>query len=185
MLTRYRGSAWWLLWLWPLASIIRSRTDCSIRAGPGWAWSEIKQPERNCCLFTFIVFLTSLVHSHWSRASLVMLVPAILCHKEPARASKDSWLPCTERSYYRRPYAIKNQRGAGGYFAFLVGGFWMPELVLYCIRVLVKQFLGTVLDIEVDQSDYYLFTSIVFLTSYLTCWSTIPREVGGVVIDLS
>ena len=22
--------------------------------------------------------------SHWSRASLVMLVPAILCHKEPA-----------------------------------------------------------------------------------------------------
>ena len=27
----------------------------------------------------------------------------------------DSWLPCTERSYYRRPYAIKN---IGGYFAF-------------------------------------------------------------------
>ena len=26
--------------------------------------------------------------SHWSRASLVMRAPAILCHKEPARASK-------------------------------------------------------------------------------------------------
>ena len=60
-------------------------------------------------------------------------LPALLCHKEPARASKapsrgtqrvsacsslclygirDRWLQCTERSYYRRPYAIKNQRGA-------------------------------------------------------------------------
>ena len=29
----------------------------------------------------------------------------------------------------------------------------MPELVLYDIRLLAKQFLGTVLDIEVDQSD--------------------------------
>ena len=28
----------------------------------------------------------------------------------------------------------------------------MPELVLYGIRLLAKQFLGTVLDIEVDQS---------------------------------
>ena len=83
-----------------------------------------------------------------------------LCHK-------DSWLPCTERSYYRPPYAIKNQRGASSKAPSR--GLWMPELVLYCIRVLVKQFLGTVLDIEVDQSDYYLFTSIVFLTSYLTC----------------
>ena len=26
--------------------------------------------------------------SNWSRASLVMLAPAVLCHKEPARASK-------------------------------------------------------------------------------------------------
>ena len=25
---------------------------------------------------------------HWSRASLVMLAPAVVCHKEPARASK-------------------------------------------------------------------------------------------------
>ena len=28
----------------------------------------------------------------------------------------------------------------------------MPELVLYGIRLLLKQFLGTILDIEVDQS---------------------------------
>ena len=62
---------------------------------------------------------------HWSRASLVMLAPAILCHKEPARElgvfclllagslwHKHSWLPCTDRSYYRRPCAIKNQRRA-------------------------------------------------------------------------
>ena len=28
----------------------------------------------------------------------------------------------------------------------------MPDLVLYGIRLLVKQFLGTALDIEVDQS---------------------------------
>ena len=73
----------------------------------------------------------SRLDSHWSRASLVMLAPAVVCHKEPVRASKapyyglwnakyphciggyfacsslvlyvirDSWLPCTERSYYR------------------------------------------------------------------------------------
>ena len=30
----------------------------------------------------------TLLNSHWSRASLVMLAPAVLCHKEPARASK-------------------------------------------------------------------------------------------------
>ena len=31
-------------------------------------------------------------------------------------------------------------------------GLWMLALVLYGIRLLAKQFLGTVLDIEVDQS---------------------------------
>ena len=38
-----------------------------------------------------------------------------------------------------------------------MGVFCVPkplvELVLYGIRLLAKQFLGTVLDIEVDQSD--------------------------------
>ena len=29
---------------------------------------------------------------------------------------------------------------------------WMPELVLYGIRLLAKQFLGAILDIEVDHS---------------------------------
>ena len=33
-------------------------------------------------------------------------------------------------------------------------GLWMPELVLYDIRQLAKQLLGTVLDIEVDQSTF-------------------------------
>ena len=31
-------------------------------------------------------------------------------------------------------------------------GLWMPEVVLYGIRLLAKQFLGTILDMEVDQS---------------------------------
>ena len=42
------------------------------------------------------------------------------------------------------PYAKKNQPGAPS------RGLWMPELVLYSIRLLAKQFLGTVLDIEVE-----------------------------------
>ena len=95
--------------------------------------------------------------SHWSR---VLLAPALLCHKEPARRiqspllgalerkiplagslwHKDRWLPCTERSYYRRPYAIKNQRGASKIPQCvpkpLVGGFGCDELVLYGIREL-------------------------------------------------
>ena len=79
----------------------------------------------------------SLVHSHWSRnveARLSLVesnaAPALFCHKEPARRNtppllggillaprwfflwhkRDRWLPWTERIYYRRPYAIKNQR---------------------------------------------------------------------------
>ena len=54
------------------------------------------------------------------------------------------------------PYAIKNQRGAskippnGGILSSKAS---MPELVLYGIRLLAKQFLGSILDIEVDQSD--------------------------------
>ena len=62
----------------------------------------------------------TLLRSHWSRASLVLLAPAILCHKEPARPILPS------KGHY--------------------------SLVLYGIRLLAKKFLGTVLDIEVDQS---------------------------------
>ena len=29
----------------------------------------------------------TLLRSHWSRSSLVVLAPAVLCHKEPARES--------------------------------------------------------------------------------------------------
>ena len=53
------------------------------------------------------------------------------------------WLPCTEKIYYRRPYAIKNQRKARNtpqrrYFVPkpLVGGFGCIELVVYGIREL-------------------------------------------------
>ena len=88
--------------------------------------------------------------SHWS---ICLPLAGSLCHE-------DSWLPCTERSYYRRPYAIKNQRGAskippnGGILRSKAPsrGLWMPELVLYGIRELAKQFLGAILDIEVDNS---------------------------------
>ena len=61
-----------------------------------------------------------------------------------------------ERSSNRPPYAMKNQRGASkispdGGILHSIG--LMPELVLYGIRLLAKQFLGTFLDIEVDQSE--------------------------------
>ena len=60
-----------------------------------------------------------LVHLDVEDSSEELLAPALLCHKEPARRiqspllfclllagslwHKDSWFPCTERSYYRRP----------------------------------------------------------------------------------
>ena len=59
---------------------------------------------------------------------IVLLAPALLYHKQPARASKDpiglclllagslwykgSWLPCTKWIYYRRPYVLKNHESA-------------------------------------------------------------------------
>ena len=79
---------------------------------------------------TGIIFLISLVHSHWSRnveawlslvESFIMLkyfhgiaMTALLCHKEPAQGMKnapdiggilcpkDLWLTCTGRSYEGR-----------------------------------------------------------------------------------
>ena len=52
------------------------------------------------------------------------------------------------------PYATKNQREARKKPIVPKPplGFWMSELVLYGIRLLAKQLLGTVLDMEVDQS---------------------------------
>ena len=45
------------------------------------------------------------------------------------------------------PYVIKNQRGASP-----SRGLWMPELVLYGIRRLAKEIIGSILDMEVDHS---------------------------------
>ena len=36
----------------------------------------------------------------------------------------------------------------------------MPELVLYGLRLLAKQFLGAVLDMEVDQTDLEVGTEV-------------------------
>ena len=41
----------------------------------------------------------------------------------------------------------------------------MPELVLYGMRLLAKQFLQTILDIEVDQSGYNSTTTLARLYS--------------------
>ena len=46
---------------------------------------------------TLIGRAPTLLRSHWSRASLVMLAPAILCHKEPARASKEMGVFCVPK----------------------------------------------------------------------------------------
>ena len=42
------------------------------------------------------------------------------------------------------PYDIKNKRGAGGILLFKAPsrGLWMPELVLYGIRLLAQASLG-------------------------------------------
>ena len=106
-----------------------------------------------------------LVHSLWSRnvearLSLVEIFIMLLRQlsyaiknqlgppKPPTRVSacsslvlygiRDRWLPCTERSYYRRPNAIKNLRRAMRSKA-PSRGLWMPELVLYGIRELAEQ----------------------------------------------
>ena len=56
-----------------------------------------------------------------------VLLQAPLCHKEPARSKQN-----------------------------IVGGFGCDELVLYGIRELAEQFLGSNLDIEVDHSAKYI-----------------------------
>ena len=131
------------------------------RGEGGWCWSKAL-PLSGLGHYCLDI---RLVHSHWSRnvearlslveSFKVLLALAVLCHKEPARASKSPltgvfclllaaslWHktagevnPCTERSYYRQPYAIKNQR-----------------------LLLAKQILGTVLDIEVSQSGFLDWT---------------------------
>ena len=65
---------------------------------------------------------------------------------------------CSEELLRQQSYAIKNQRGGskippnGGILRSEASSreFWMPELVLYGIRLLAKQLLGTVLDMEIE-----------------------------------
>ena len=99
--------------------------------------------------------------SHWSR---VLLAPALLCHKEPARRIQSPLLGALERKiplggYFACSslvlYGIRiggfHARkgpiiGALGVFCVLkpqVGGFVSNELVLYSIRELAEQFLGS------------------------------------------
>ena len=75
-----------------------------------------------------------MVHSHWSRSN------------EARLSLVESFIVLLRQ----HSYAIKNQQGASK--KPLVGGFGCDELVLYGIRVLVEQLLGTVLDIEVDHT---------------------------------
>ena len=57
-----------------------------------------------------------------------------LCHKEPARSKQNTPLGV---------FCVPKPQ---------VGGFGCDELVLYGIRELAEQFLGPLLDIEVDHS---------------------------------
>ena len=54
---------------------------------------------------------------------------------------------CSEEWLRQQSYAMKNQ---------LLGGFGTcSSLVLYGIRFLAREFLGTILDIEVDHSETF------------------------------
>ena len=82
--------------------------------------------------FVFITVWSTLIGrgmsrlgSHWSKASPVMLAPAILCHKEPARRIQSPLLGALERKIPQ-----------GGYFA-------CSSLVLYGIRELAPALLST------------------------------------------
>ena len=79
----------------------------------------------------------SRLDSHWSRASLVMLAPAVLCHKEPARASKAP----------RGGFGTQNTP-IGWYFA-------CSSLVLYGIRLLAPASLGKLSTNESRASTFF------------------------------
>ena len=82
---------------------IRSRSEQVSQTVPDWS--------------SFIGRAPIILRSHWSRASLVMLAPVILCHKEPDNHIQ-SPLPLV---------AMKNQQGA-------VGGIGSPSwfFIIYC-----------------------------------------------------
>ena len=91
-----------------------------------------------------LVHILEILCSHWR--NLTMLATG-LCHNNILKACKMQfvpfsvllWLPCTERIYYRHPYAIKTQRKArNDPKPLVVGGFECLELWLYGIRELAS-----------------------------------------------
>ena len=64
--------------------ILRLQSDCGIPLSV--CFSAHKDEDYQAVWSTLIGRGMSRLGSHWSRASRVVLSPAILCHKEPARA---------------------------------------------------------------------------------------------------
>ena len=86
--------------------------------------------------------------------------PTVLCHKEPARASKAPYKGlCNANNPHWWYFACSSLVLYGIRKVVFcvpkpqVGGFGCPSWFIYGIRLLAKQFLGTFLDIEVDQSE--------------------------------
>ena len=97
---------------------------------------------------------SSLVHSHWSRnlearLSLVESFMVRWCYT----SIRDRWLPCTERSYYRRPYAIRNQRRHK--MPSMSGAFCMPW-AWHSIATLCKYFNTMKLSTNESQASTFL-----------------------------
>ena len=87
--------------------------------------------------------------SHWSRASPVMLAPAILCHKEPARASKAPYQGLWNAKY---PHI-----------------FACPSLVLYVIRIVgFHARKGPI--IGANENSGYISSTSLSRTGPRSCW---------------
>ena len=122
-------------WFLPRGSPETTPTNTWGRDGPGWCSGSAPRAEEGLAVRPNLRHLNKRQGRNSLKISLV---------HSPPRCHKDCWLPCTDRSYYRRPYAIKNLRGASPKAS--CRGLLMLELVLHGIRLLAKQFLGTVLD---------------------------------------
>ena len=71
-----------------LGEALAVRGKASLRYGEGHSCAAVPRAADFRSVWSSLIGrgMSRLV-SHWSRASLVMLAPAVLCHKEPARAS--------------------------------------------------------------------------------------------------
>ena len=81
------------------------RQDLSLDLGSVWllsAWSTLIG--RGSALIALVKIFIVLLH-HWHWGVFCLLLAGSLWHKEYL-----PWLPCTERSYYRRHYDLKNQQ---------------------------------------------------------------------------